>query len=80
MADPSSVPATALTAVTAPCMITRTPQQSHDEKLLRYIPVLWMTQMSTSAEFWLWQSFREVPGVSGGALIAVFVIMLAMPS
>jgi hypothetical protein len=30
--------------------------------------------------FRLWHSFREVPGVSDGALIAVFVIMLAVPS
>jgi hypothetical protein len=36
--------------------------------------------MSTAAEFRLWHSFREVPSVSDGALIAAFVIMLAVPS
>jgi hypothetical protein len=36
--------------------------------------------MSTAREYWLWHSFREVPSVSDGALIAAFVIMLAVPS
>jgi hypothetical protein len=31
-------------------------------------------------KFRLWHSFREVPSVSDGALIAAFVIMLAVPS
>jgi len=43
--------------------------------------VVWLiTQMSTAREYWLWHSFREVPSVSDGALIAAFVIMLAVPS
>ena len=37
--------------------------------------------MSTAPEFWLWHSFREVrSGVSGGAVIMVFVIMLVVRS
>jgi len=36
--------------------------------------------MSTEAEIWIWHSFRELSGVSCGAAIAAFVIMLAVPS
>lgn len=39
-----------------------------------------LNSMSAAREYWLWHSFREVPGVWDGALIAVFVIMLAVPS
>jgi hypothetical protein len=36
--------------------------------------------VSTAREFWFWHSFRELSGVSCGAAIAAFVIMLAVPS
>jgi hypothetical protein len=38
--------------------------------------------VSVPVENWLWRGLREVPGsgVSGGAVIIVFVIMLAVRS
>jgi hypothetical protein len=36
--------------------------------------------MSAARENWIWHSFRELSGVSYGAAIAAFVIMLAVPS
>jgi hypothetical protein len=44
--------------------------------VLSYL-MLWV---STALEFWIWHSFRELSGVSCGAAVAVFVIMLAVPS
>ena len=41
---------------------------------------VFMRDLSAAREYWLWHSFRELPGVSDGALIAAFVIMLAVPS
>jgi hypothetical protein len=37
-------------------------------------------RVSTALEFWLWHSFRDVPGVSAGAAVVTFVIMLAVRS
>jgi hypothetical protein len=36
--------------------------------------------VSAAAEKWIWHSFRELSGVSCGAAVAAFVIMLAVPS
>ena len=36
--------------------------------------------VSAARENWLWHSFRELSGVSCGAAVAAFVIMLAVPS
>jgi hypothetical protein len=40
----------------------------------------WPRAVARGSKFGIWHSFRELSGVSCGAAIAAFVIMLAVPS